>query len=83
MTRSQVVRLGVLVLLVVAVTVPTARVACAATCNTYWNSKPTWFQDYGAVCAYTGTGCRECVGAGYTVCVDTPTYPVCLDYQDY
>ncbi len=60
-----------------------ARSACAWNCNTYYNSTPTYFQDYGVTCAYTGSGCRECVNRGYTSCVDTLQYPVCTDYPDY
>jgi hypothetical protein len=48
-------------------------------CNTYTNSTPTWIQGHGAVCAYTGPGCRECHGDG-TTCVDSGIGRGCLDY---
>ncbi len=53
------------------------------TCNFYSNSTPSWIQGYGAVCAYTGAGCRECVGMGGTVCVDAGGEGGCLDYPYY
>lgn len=54
------------------------------TCNYYYNSTPSWIQGYGAVCAYTGAGCRECYGAGGgTVCVDAGGPGGCLDYPYY
>lgn len=57
--------------------------AYAWSCNSYSNSKPTWIQDFGPVCAYSGSGCRECIsGGGYTVCVDSTQHPVCTDYPD-
>jgi hypothetical protein len=61
-------------------------IAFCWSCTTYQNSKPTWFPDFGQVCAYSGSSCRECVSGGsggYTVCVDDPQYPVCTDYPDH
>lgn len=85
---SRMVKL-VVILLLLGATAGTnifARSACAWDCNTYYDSKPSWFQSYGAACGFHGAGCRECVSGGaggYTVCVDSPQYPVCTDYPDY
>lgn len=49
------------------------------TCNYYTNSTPTWIQGHGAVCAYTGAGCRECYGGGST-CVDGGGPGGCIEY---
>lgn len=52
------------------------------TCYTYSNSRPSWIQGHGAVCAYTGGSCRECYQGGVT-CVDNPDSGggACLRYD--
>ena len=53
-----------------------------AGCNTYYNSRASWVQYYGPVCAYTGAGCTECYGPGGSpVCVENGGGSACLDYQ--
>lgn len=72
-------QVGIVLLLVLSASLSGAQ----PTCNFYYNSTPTWIQGYGAVCAYTGGGCRECVGMGGTVCVDGGGAGGCLDYPYY
>ena len=51
------------------------------------NSRPSHIPGYGAACAYTGGGCRECTffgSTGYSVCAFAPDGSfICTDFQDY
>lgn len=67
-----------LALAIVAAAVVTARNSC----NTYYNSRATWIQGYGGVCAYTGSSCTECVGpGGGETCVENGGGSACQDYR--
>jgi hypothetical protein len=38
-------------------------------CNWYNNSAMTWWEGYGYVCSYTGSGCGECWNQSGDWCV--------------